>query len=67
MKKYTVITLIIYSLLHAQLAQVKKLDWIDPHGRQPIDYVVWYDNHVVGREETAIGKVYEKSIGLAAH
>ena len=63
MKKYTVITLIIYSLLHAELAQVKKLDWIDPHGRQPIDYVMWYDNHVAGKEATAIGNAYEKVVG----
>ena len=60
MKKYIVLLLIIYSLLSAQLAHVKKLDWIDPHGRQPVDYVMWYDDHVVGKEATAIGKAYEE-------
>jgi hypothetical protein len=62
-KKYTAISLIMYSLLSAQLAQVKKLEWIDPRGRRPVEYVTWYDDHVAGKHTTAIGKVYEKGVG----
>jgi hypothetical protein len=61
-KKYIVFLLIIYSLLSAQFAHVKKLDWIDPHGRQPVDYVMWYRDHVVGEEATVIAKAYEEII-----
>jgi len=59
-KKYIVLSLIIYSSLSAQFAHVKKLDWIDPRGRQPVDYVMWFHDHVMGKEATAIGKVYEE-------
>lgn len=62
MKKRIVLSLIIYSLLNAQLANVKKLDWIDPRGRQPVDYVMWYHDHAMGKEATVIGRAYEDII-----
>jgi hypothetical protein len=61
-KKYTVLSLIILSFLGARVTHVKKLDWMDPYGRQAVDYSVWYDKHVRGREATDIATAYEKAI-----
>jgi hypothetical protein len=61
-KKYAVLSLIILSCLGAQVTDVKQLEWIDPHGRQPVKYSKWYDDHVRGKEVTPIATVYEKGV-----
>ncbi len=44
-----------------QRTYIKKLDWVDPYGRQPTDYSKWSEEHVDHIEPTKIGNALSRS------
>ena len=46
----------------AKVTGVKGLQWIDPYGRQPLNYSLWNRDYYVKDSVLKIGRVYEKRV-----
>ncbi|MGB9721892.1 MAG: T9SS type A sorting domain-containing protein [bacterium] len=60
MKNIFILISLIFALTSAKVYGVKKLQWIDPYGRQPEQYHTWVMKHYYGREQTIIASVYKE-------
>ena len=52
----------IISMLSANIAEVKRLQWIDPYGRNPTRYGEWKRGRIQSSITTHIGTVYKKEV-----
>lgn len=63
MKQIIVSMIILTTLTYARVVGIKKLQWLDPYGREPTGYKQWHNLYVDKSEITKIGNVYLKTSG----
>jgi hypothetical protein len=62
MKKIFIFCLFV-TMFFGQTKNVKQLEWIDPHGRQPLTYSMWYSTCREQPKPTRISAVTSKTSG----
>ncbi|MCK4250755.1 hypothetical protein KAX97_04880, partial [candidate division WOR-3 bacterium] len=60
MKRMIISIFILLTLSFGSISNIKRLQWIDPYGREPMKHSKWHREHVDQKEPTKIDKVYEK-------
>lgn len=61
--KKTFIFCLFVTMLFGQIKNIKQLEWIDPHGRQPLTYSMWYSACREQAKPTRISAVTSKTSG----
>jgi hypothetical protein len=62
MKRMIISIFILLTLSFGSISNIKRLQWIDPYGREPMKHSKWHKQYVDQKEPTKIVKVYEKII-----
>jgi len=60
MKKVLILISLLFTLTSAKVSGVKRLQWLDPYGRQPEMYQAWVMKYYSGKGQTKIASVYKK-------
>ena len=58
MKRTIISIFILLTLSFGSISNIKRLQWIDPYGREPMKHSKWHKQYVDQKEPTKIVKVY---------
>jgi len=60
--KRIILGIFIISMLSAHITDVKRLQWIDPYGRNPTRYINWKRGRIQSSLTTCVGTIYRKKV-----